>query len=359
MASRTQGSSRPIISWLEGLPEDVVTSDGRLCVPAAMAWYFLGRPDLCDRWLETAACAPLAGPILAGLSSIESGIAMIRGLNLRADGDIGQAIEVARRAVALEANGRPRWRAVSCSILGVSLYWGGKAKEARPLLEETVRVGQGSESMIAVIAALGYLAAIEHVDGDLQAAERLARRGIALADETHNDHGVAMAHLALGETLEEQGRLSEAEAAIQGALQLAGRGSDPVQLSYGLAALARIRHGRGDPDEAKELLREARQTLAACPDPGMVVSRLAQTESQLRLTRQRPHRSAADPYVELTGRELAVLRLLVSQLSRREIATELYVSHNTMKSHIQTIYRKLGVTSRVQAVERARELDLL
>ena len=113
----------------------------RLCVVAALAWSELGKPDMSDRWLDTAASAPLPGPILDGLSSIESGVAMIRGLRLLTDGDIGQAIGVARRAVELEANSIPPWRAVSCIVLGGSLYWRGESSEARPLLEETVRVG--------------------------------------------------------------------------------------------------------------------------------------------------------------------------------------------------------------------------
>jgi ATP/maltotriose-dependent transcriptional regulator MalT len=54
-----------------------------------------------------------------------------------------------------------------------------------------------------------------------------------------------------------------------------------------------------------------------------------------------------------------VLRLLASRLSQREIAGELYVSFNTVKSHTRSIFRKLGVDSRPDAVERAREHGLL
>jgi LuxR family maltose regulon positive regulatory protein len=68
---------------------------------------------------------------------------------------------------------------------------------------------------------------------------------------------------------------------------------------------------------------------------------------------------AGAPFWELSERELAVLRLLASKLSRREIAAELYVSFNTVKTHMRAIFRKLGVASRPEAVERARELGLL
>ncbi len=62
---------------------------------------------------------------------------------------------------------------------------------------------------------------------------------------------------------------------------------------------------------------------------------------------------------ELSERELDVLRYLPSQLSTNEIADELYVATSTVRSHIKSIYGKLAVHSRREAVARARELDLL
>jgi LuxR family maltose regulon positive regulatory protein len=66
---------------------------------------------------------------------------------------------------------------------------------------------------------------------------------------------------------------------------------------------------------------------------------------------------AAD--LELSERELTVLRLLASELSQREIGAELYISLNTVKGHTRSIFRKLGVSSRAEAVARGRELALL
>ena len=61
----------------------------------------------------------------------------------------------------------------------------------------------------------------------------------------------------------------------------------------------------------------------------------------------------------LTGREYAVLRFLVTSMPAAEIAGELCVSVNTVKTHVAAIYRKLGVRKRREAVLRARELELL
>jgi LuxR family maltose regulon positive regulatory protein len=65
------------------------------------------------------------------------------------------------------------------------------------------------------------------------------------------------------------------------------------------------------------------------------------------------------PSQPLTDRELTVLRYLQSMLSNVEIAGELFLSVNTVKTHVRNIYRKFDVATRRDAVRRARELRLL
>ena len=62
---------------------------------------------------------------------------------------------------------------------------------------------------------------------------------------------------------------------------------------------------------------------------------------------------------KLTRRELRVLKVLHGNLSERAIGRELYVAHNTVHSHVRSIYRKLAVSSRADALKRGRELRLL
>jgi LuxR family maltose regulon positive regulatory protein len=87
-------------------------------------------------------------------------------------------------------------------------------------------------------------------------------------------------------------------------------------------------------------------------------SRAMQDESD-HLTDQSPPLSSqplADP---LTNRELEVLDLLVQRLRTKEIAAKLFISPETIKKHLNNAYRKLNVSSRLQAVERARTLGIL
>ena len=87
---------------------------------------------------------------------------------------------------------------------------------------------------------------------------------------------------------------------------------------------------------------------------GMVSDQVADLRSQL---------SSADHNApgasSLTAAELRVLPFLTTHLTFREIGQRAYLSLHTVKSHAMSIYRKLGVTSRGAAVERAREIGLL
>jgi LuxR family maltose regulon positive regulatory protein len=85
---------------------------------------------------------------------------------------------------------------------------------------------------------------------------------------------------------------------------------------------------------------------------GELLSVLEQEPSQ--------RRSNGDPLLEpLSERELAVLRFLPTMMSNAEIAAEMFVSVNTVKTHLKHIYRKLDVSERRDAVRRGRELHLL
>jgi LuxR family maltose regulon positive regulatory protein len=83
---------------------------------------------------------------------------------------------------------------------------------------------------------------------------------------------------------------------------------------------------------------------------------LAVLETESRGTPPPPRPRLAEP---LTERELEVLRYLGTSLSIPEIAQELFVAPSTVRSHVKSVYGKLGVHRRMEAVARAQELDLL
>lgn len=118
--------------------------------------------------------------------------------------------------------------------------------------------------------------------------------------------------------------------------------------------LVRVELDLGDVAAAAELIREANDVLTLFPDGTRF--------QQVRLARLRRRLAAlrtANRTDTLTERELAVLQLLPGPLSLREIAGKLYVSVNTVKTHAQAIYRKLGVSTRDEAVNRGRDAGIL
>jgi LuxR family maltose regulon positive regulatory protein len=80
-----------------------------------------------------------------------------------------------------------------------------------------------------------------------------------------------------------------------------------------------------------------------------------------RLPARRPDTGESAPIIvePLSEREREVLRLLSGMLSTAEISTEMYISVNTVKTHLRSIYRKLSAARRGEAVRRARELKLI
>jgi LuxR family maltose regulon positive regulatory protein len=128
-----------------------------------------------------------------------------------------------------------------------------------------------------------------------------------------------------------------------------------VQRAHALLLLASVRHGHGDLPGARALVERARELVERLADPGSLPALLKQADRDLGSV-SRGQVEAATP---LTKRERVVLQLLPTQLSNREIARELYVSVNTVRSQVRAIYHKLEVTSRAEAVARARHLRLL
>ncbi len=108
-------------------------------------------------------------------------------------------------------------------------------------------------------------------------------------------------------------------------------------------------------DEGQTMSRRLSDRALECTDP--TVGRLAALAAQdLAL---RPEREQAGPIDQLTPREFAVLRMLPLRMSNREMAGQLYISVNTLKTHVRAIYRKLDVPHRSAAVRRATALQLV
>jgi LuxR family transcriptional regulator, maltose regulon positive regulatory protein len=351
-----RGQLETVEAWAATLPAEVANTDARLCLARAWMLLVLGRPEEVEPEVRAAERCELPGPMRDGSRSVESSAAMVRTSARLLLGDVGAASETAALAAALEPDTTAPWRPIVTNALGMTAYWAGATDRAIASFQETVSAGKAVGNNTAAIYALGYLAAISAERAEYSEAGDFVESALSLARcyELDEHWVTVMAHYAAGECARVQQDLVGARAAIERGLDLARRGGLRLDTVYGLLALVALARAEGDRAEAAELYSRAERQLAACAEPGILRDRFERVQRfAARPPRVRP---VAD---ELSERELAVLRLMPSQLSLREIGDELYVSFNTAKTHARNIYAKLRVSSRADAVDRARELHLL
>jgi LuxR family maltose regulon positive regulatory protein len=353
-----QGQIATVLRWLDALPEAAAAEDWHVGFAGGVVAAHAGRIDSAERWLALAERAPR---VARDGEDPEASTAALAGYLRLLRGDIGGAVTFSRRALDSPAAVDPGWALAPQMVLAPALWWAGGAPEAAAIHDAIARAGRAGGIPAAVVYALGNRAAIALDDQDERAASALAKE----ATDLMRDNGLeehpwsAMAHIAHGTLLARQGRLVEAEEAIERGVALGERLQAWQVTVCAALVLAEIRQAQHETTSARRQLTRVHDILAALPDPGDGLSRLERTEKALKVRASREHRTTSAPFWELSPRELDVLRLLPSGLSQREIADSLYVSFNTVRTHTRVIFDKLGVNSRPEAVARARELGLL
>jgi LuxR family maltose regulon positive regulatory protein len=348
-----RGRRATVLRWLDGLPEEAITADPPVAFVAAWIGGFSGASKQeMERWLAAVEDTAWGGALPAGIVSLEFGAALAQAV-LVFD-DVGRSVGAARRALELAGEQSSPFVWMARAALGHALYLAGRGLEARPLLEELVRRVAAADQPYAVVGALAVLSLLAGDADDESTASALATRAAASAEALGltAEPLCGLVQLALGRALTRRGKLDEAEEQLEWAIELFGIDSMVVHRAHGLLLLASARRTRGDVAGARELLQRARELTGRLKDPGALTALLEQSG------RAQPGRRAR-PAGPLTEREHAVLQLLPTTLTTREIGGELYVSVSTVRSQVQAIYRKLEVSSRAEAVDRARELGLI
>jgi LuxR family maltose regulon positive regulatory protein len=357
------GQGETVARWLDRLPREAVLEDARLCFVRGWLALIYGRQQEVEGWMLAAeACPPPVAPVSSTVfSSLDSGIAQLRAIQAIQSGDVQKAIEAGRRSLQLEPDTASPGYFVASVVLGASFYFAGDLSQAQAALDAGLRGLGGDSVRAALFVGLGYRALIHADSSELAPAESLNAEAEHLIERWRlsEDVWATAVFLAKGKLLELRGEWAAAESAYAHASILARRGGRRPDLTLALISLARLKRRAGDHARARALAREAREALNACPDPGVLIELLAQTERSLQLASAPASAPVLAADLELSERELTLLRLLASELSQREIGSELFISLNTVKGHVRSIFRKLGVNSRADAVARGRELGLL
>ncbi len=351
--SLEQDDAAAILRQLEEIPWTNVERDARLAIAWAWALSALNRREDSLAALESAETARCERAMPCGLP-FEAATALTRacfpwGDAARMLGAAGHASELLGDTFSI---GRP----VSLLALGWARRFAGEYEAARAPLEQAAFLAARSNQWLVAGMAKAMLARISLETDDVDVAVSVARRALS----TLEVHGVAdkpgagIAHVALGAALASRDQLEEAGKLLdRGVANLRARGQ-PLDIADALLLSAPVRRALEAPAPARAILEEARELLASCPDPGVLGARLVEVARTLTPAHRRIEGDS-----DLTERELEVLRYFAEGLSKREIGKELFLSFNTIHSHTKSIYHKLRVSSRQDAIARARELGAL
>jgi LuxR family maltose regulon positive regulatory protein len=341
--------ARATLRWIGSLPAEAVARDARLSLAHAWAASLTGRPEEAVHALHAARAAGIAGTFPDG-SSLEATEALVEAF--MAGRDAGEMSAAAHRACELERDLSLARRPVARLALGWAGYLAGD-EAALPLLQDAAALASELGQSLHASIADALIAQIALAEGDGDLAEAHARDAVAVLVGGEDVLASGMADVALGSALA-RSDVAEAERLLdRGIAGLRVRG-EPLAIAEALLALAPVRRGRQGVQAGRACIAEARELLDGSTDPGMLAGRLEEIARSLT-----PAYRKANGDSDLTERELEVLRYLAEGLPKRDIATALFLSYNTIHSHTKSIYHKLRVSSREAAVERARELGAL
>ena len=343
-----------VLRWMEWL-SDVTAAEhfGAIAVHGALIYALLGQPSEAERWAAAAELASPAG-ILPDGSTMAGTLAYLRALLCRS------GIDEMRRDARLAWEGlspASPYRATMLYTEGISYLLEGDPARADPILARAVEVavGAGSQPLAALILAEQCGVAAER--DDWAEVTALARRAVAIVEDgCLGDYWTSAlvyawaARAALHRRDVPQarfhlGRASRLRPLLTYVL--------PVVSVQALLEMACSYMTLADPGGAAAVLAQVNDILQQRPDLGVLPQLAAGLGSKLATIK-----AGAAGASSLTAAELRLLPLLFTHLSFREIGERLFVSSHTVKTQAYSAYRKLGVSSRSEAVARARELGL-
>jgi LuxR family maltose regulon positive regulatory protein len=351
--------------WVLLLPAELVERRASLCLARAWVGAINSRREATKRWLRLAMNAPAEPlPLPSGSASPAAEAALLQATFCFKDYAAGR--RHSEDAVRLEAPDSP-WQPLVQLMYAWYEYHAGRNDIALAAYERSEALAT-SDVHIASLVIAPALAALIHLErGELELADAATYR----ADAARRAHGVESVPQMLNSWFGTarahrlRGRLAEASHDAETAAVVAAdypAENDSLLIAVPVTIeLARIRHALGDRKGAAVALADARRRLEGAVDAGLITRWFQEAEAEQSAggKRARAHQNGGAAEGELTARELTVLRMLTGNGTLREIGGELFVSPNTLKTHCRTIYRKLGVTSRADAVARARERGLI
>ena len=349
---------------------------------AALCWFWFAHGHLSEgrAWIDAllshgpAVSAPVRARLLAGAGRIANNQA-----------DYRAAIDFLNEGLTIYRDlGDEQGVAANLNILGTVAIYSGEYEQARAYYEESLDIFRKLEDRVGVSKCLANLGTVAFYSGDFARARNFYEESLALQRELGDMWGMAASLANLGATALNQRDYAEAARHYKESLPLLNELGDKASIAEcleGLAAAIGAWKG-GRPERAARLfgaaeaLREAvgaPLSLASRPEyernlntarslihevafgEAWAQGRAMSLEEALALAAEEVVVPAAYPRIELTAREIDVLRQVAVGLSNDEIAEKLHLSRHTVHAHLTNIYSKLGVSSRAGATRYAVE----
>ena len=355
MPYTSMGRIQSVQRWLELFSDEQIRGEVTLTLLAGWLYVFSGSPirgnERLARLWESSDIAARADdtPFPDGGATLRGWRAAIQAIT-GANGVTSMRCEAALASSPDHAFD-PAWRNGFEALHGTALWLSGDDAQADETLHHAASEGAlyNPLSEMGAWSALSLLAASQ---GRWREAAAYADRGMACMREhdLSRTSQASAAYLAQAVVLAHAGDQAALEPAAAAALVCEQARLWPWAAALTSTLLTECYIDLGEIDEAEHWARAAESSLAAWPDAGILHERLRRSRARLLARR------GIEP---LSRAETRVLELLPERLSNEEMAARLFVSVNTVRSELHTLYRKLGVGSRAQALRRARELGLL
>ncbi len=352
------GRAAAVEGWLDGF-DDAALLERHPALALRGSWIHAlrGRSRDADRWLEAAEAGLARCKQSRAVAAERAWIDVVRAA-LCSHG-VYRMIADAESALARAGREDPV-RPHALLALGVGHVLLGQSERADGILAEAAAEAERLGAADTQVIAMSERSLIAAARDDVPTAERLALEARALVETSRLD-GYATTAIALVATARaslRHGRWDEARADLAKVHDLSptlGDGFLPWLALQTRIELARAYLALRETQAVRSLLGEIGGLLREHPDVGVLADEAELLARDVEALSTR----GGDAAAALTTAELRLLPLLATHLSFREIGEQLFVSRNTIKTQAISVYRKLGVTSRSEAIECATRLGLV
>jgi LuxR family transcriptional regulator, maltose regulon positive regulatory protein len=356
LTMHNDGRMETLDEWLGWFGDEDFKRYPALAVEAAWVRALTGHTADAERWLGLAEGATSTIPLSDGSATIEPWVATLRA-GMMPDG-AEQAVadgDLALDQLAPDSG----WRPAALVLRGGAHALLGATERATDDLTAAVKAGMASGASQVAILAHAQLALLAADQGAWGEAEQRARASQALVEERDlGDYSTsALAYVVTARVALHEARPEDARAALTRAHRLRpllDHGIPWLTIQVGLE-LVRAHLALAEAGAARTILTETERVLEVRPHMGSLVEDARELHERVAATSG----SGGAWAMSLTGAELRLLPFLATHLNFPEIASRLFISRNTVKTEAVSIYRKLGVSSRSGAIERAVEVGLL